>query len=112
MGSGMQAPDMARELNSGHGRHPLVGKHQRQLPAIVSQSLQPAQPHLRGGGADHLVVGPVALAQLPSRALGATAWSSTAIKHRPRHDRNSCGLSSPPTLSGDGRAWPVAGSQP
>jgi hypothetical protein len=54
-----------RKLGPAHGRHPLVSQHQAQLPAVVPELLEPAQPSLRGGGADHLVVGSVALVQLP-----------------------------------------------
>jgi hypothetical protein len=104
----MQTPGMAQEFNSGHGRHPLVGKHQRQLPAVDRQPLQPAQPYLRGVCADHLVVGPVALAQLPSRALRAAGSSSTAINTGRTMTLAPVGCPHGHTLSGDGRVWPVA----
>jgi hypothetical protein len=79
-----------------YGRHPLVGKHQHQLPAVGLELLQPAQPSLRGGGADHLVVGAVALAQLPLDDPEGHRLIINRRHHWPHHDRGSSGLSSRP----------------
>jgi hypothetical protein len=79
-----------------YGRHPLVGKHQHQLPAVGLELLQPAQPSLRGGGADHLVVSAVALAQLPLDDPEGHRLIINRQHHWPHHDRGSSGLSSRP----------------
>ena len=42
-----------QELYPGHGGHPLVGQHQRHLPAVGSDLLQPLQRGLRVAVADH-----------------------------------------------------------
>jgi hypothetical protein len=61
---GMQAMGAGQERHPGHGGHPLIGQHQRDLPTGRLDLPEVAQPSLHVGFADHPVVGAVALVEL------------------------------------------------